>query len=390
MVVDALSEPDAWEMRARFQQLSGPAMAKAVEDTLFYRHAAILAYNEVGCDPVHPPARSQDVHAQFVRRRERQPEGLTATATHDTKRGEDSRARLYALSERPDLWVEGVERWREMAQARVSRGVPEPANEWAIYQALAGVWPDGPDVPQPAELAALHERFIEYKVKALREAKLRTTWTEEDEVYEAAVNGYVESLFDPANRGFQEDFHRTLAPFSRAGRVNGLTQTLLKLTVPGVPDIYQGSEIQDFSLVDPDNRRAVDFEAAADALDRADPSTGTLDKLDLFSALLPLRRSYPLLFTEGAYEPLPARGTDGALWFAFLRYHDAARTVVIATMRGLGYLDALGRESTATLELPEVGGRWRSIFTGAEIDDGVTLSLPRDIGGASIGVLIGV
>ena len=274
-VADALAEPDAWELRARFQQLTGPAMAKAVEDTLFYRHTAILAFNEVGCDPVHPPARSQDVHAQFVDRRERQPEGLTATATHDTKRGEDSRARLYALSERPEVWVEGVDRWREMSAGQVRRGVPEPPNEWAIYQALAGVWPDGPERPTADELSALQERFVEYKMKALREAKLRTNWTEEDEDYEAVISTYVESLFDPKNEAFQSDFHATLSPFARAGRVNGLTQTLLKLTVPGVPDIYQGSEMGDFSLVDPDNRRPVDFAEAAQALQGAGTSSNS-------------------------------------------------------------------------------------------------------------------
>ena len=386
-VGDALAEPDAWELRARFQQLTGPAMAKAVEDTLFYRHTAILAFNEVGCDPVHPPARSLDVHAQFVERRIRQPEGLTATATHDTKRGEDSRARLYALSERPEVWLNGVERWRDMAAGKVRRGVPEPPNEWAIYQALAGIWPDGPDLPERDELAALRERFVEYKVKALREAKLRTTWTEEDEEYEAAIGAYVELLFDPANRTFQQDFQDTLAPFAHAGRVNGLTQTLLKLTVPGIPDIYQGSEMGDFSLVDPDNRRPVDFSAAAAALETA-ISGAALRKMDVLASILPLRRDHPGLFTRGAYEPLPARGYDGAVWFAFARHDGDARVVVIASMRGLGYLEALERETVASLELPEMGGGWRGVFTDAEFGDGATLALPRDIGDFPIEVLV--
>ena len=158
-VAAALSDPTAFELRSRFQQLTGPVMAKAVEDTLFYRHTAILAYNEVGCDPVLPPARSLDVHARFADRGKRQPQGLNATATHDTKRGEDSRARLYALSERPQTWIEGVARWRGMAAAHVRRGVPEPENEWAIYQALAGIWPEGDDPPGASTLNALGERF---------------------------------------------------------------------------------------------------------------------------------------------------------------------------------------------------------------------------------------
>ena len=387
-VVEALSDPAEWEMRARFQQLSGPAMAKAVEDTLFYRHAAILAYNEVGCDPIHPPARSLDVHAQFRKRRERQPEGLSATATHDTKRGEDARARLYALAERPEAWLKGVARWRGMAAKHVRRGVPEPTNEWAIYQALAGVWPDAPELSGPDELSALKDRFVEYKVKALREAKLRTTWTEEDEEYEAAVNDYLDALFDPQNSEFQEDFHRTLAPFMRAGKVNALAQTLLKLTVPGVPDVYQGSEIADFSLVDPDNRRPVDFEAAARALDQVDPQSQTPSKLDVLAAVLPLRRRHPRLFTHGSYEPLPAKGDAAGMWFAFLRRDGEARAIVISAMRGLRYLEAVERGTTAVLELPNLGSRWRGVLSGVALDDGATVTLPTALGMRPIEVLL--
>jgi (1->4)-alpha-D-glucan 1-alpha-D-glucosylmutase len=387
-VLDALSAPEAWEVRARFQQLTGPAMAKAVEDTLFYRHAAILAYNEVGCDPVHPPARSLDVHAQFAARRQAQPEGLTATATHDTKRGEDSRARLYTLSERPQDWLDGVERWRAMAAGTVRRGVPEPANEWAIYQALAGIWPEGDAPPDAETLEAMRERFLEYKVKALREAKLRTTWTEEDEVYETAIGDYIETLFAPGNAAFHADFHATVMPFARAGRINGLTQTLLKLTVPGVPDIYQGSEIGDYSLVDPDNRRPVDFAAAAAALEAAGPQGRPLTKLDVVGAVLPIRRQMPGLFTRGAYRALPARGDDAGVWFAFERAENDARAVVVATMRGLRFLAALEQDTSATLELPAAEAGWRGLFSAARFEGGATITLPHDIGGRPVEVLL--
>jgi (1->4)-alpha-D-glucan 1-alpha-D-glucosylmutase len=387
-VLDALSAPAAWELRARFQQLTGPAMAKAVEDTLFYRHAAILAYNEVGCDPVHPPARSLDVHAQFAARRTAQPEGLTATATHDTKRGEDSRARLYTLSERPQDWLDGVERWRQMAAGAVRRGVPEPANEWAIYQALAGIWPEG-RAPHDAEtLEGLRERFLEYKVKALREAKLRTTWTEEDEAYETAIEAYIDALFDPENTVFRNDFHATVMPFAQAGRITGLTQTLLKLTVPGVPDIYQGSETGDFSLVDPDNRRPVDFSAVAAALEEADPRAEPLTKPAVIEAMLPLRRRFPELFSHGTYTPLPAEGGDAGLWFAFERAAGENRAVVIATMRGLRFLEAVERGTSATLHLPPADAGWRGVFSPTRLEGGAAITLPRDIGGRPVEVLL--
>ena len=175
----------------------------------------------------------------------------------------------------------------------------------------------------------------------------------------------------------------------RAGRVDALTQTLLKLTVPGVPDIYQGSETGDYALVDPDNRRPVDFAAADRALTGADPRAERLDKIDVLAAVLPLRRQHARLFACGTYEPLPARGHDGGLWFAFLRREGGDRLVAIATMRGLGYLEAVKRGTTASLALPEVGGGWRGVFSGTDFADGATLALPLDIGGRPIEVLIG-
>ena len=236
----------AAQFRTRFQQLTGPIMAKAVEDTLFYRYNRLIGLNEVGGDP-RSSGSVEGFHHAMQERVGRQPEGLLATATHDTKRGEDARARLYAVSEAPGLWRDAITRWREMNAGRVGRIRDQPApdadTEWLLYQSLAGVWPEELDPGDTDALGSLRERYLVYVEKALREAKRHTSWTEMDEPYEDAVKSYAGRLLSPDNRDFQDDFAATLHPFIRAGNFNSLSQTLIKMTAPGIPDIYQGCEM---------------------------------------------------------------------------------------------------------------------------------------------------
>lgn len=327
--------------RTRFQQLTGPLMAKSVEDTLFYRCNMLLPLNEVGADPLPHRFALDHFHADMLTRLKRQPDALSGTATHDTKRGEDTRARLYTLSEAPDIWMEAVSRWREMNRAAVQMleggPAPEPEIEWMLYQALAGVWPADLQPEDTAGLQILEERFAAYVEKALREAKLRTHWGDSNEAYEKPVIAYARKLLSPENRTFLTDFIETLKPFIRAGLVNSLSQTILKLTAPGVPDIYQGSEGIDLSLVDPDNRRAPDFETLQEQLSEKNMlgpayekewQSGRL-KQQVIAALLRLRQEAPTLFRQGDYLPLKATGKCRNNLVAFARVEADDALVVI-------------------------------------------------------------
>lgn len=324
----------AARFRIRFQQLTGPVMAKAVEDTLFYRLNPLIALNEVGASPAVQRGSPQRFHGA-MRDRLDAPAGLIATATHDTKRGEDARARLYALCEEPALWREAVGRWRAMNEpfrrTVGGRAAPEPEVEWLIYQALAGVWPASADPPPPSALDELAARFLPYTVKALREAKLRTDWIEIDAAYEDAVLDFVGDLLSPGNRAFHADVALTLRPVIAAGAINALSQTLAKLTAPGVPDIYQGAEGLDLSLVDPDNRRPPDFAALAAMLEHGF-DRALLDgsfKQWMIATCLDCRRRNDILFTRGSYEPLPVSGRSARHFAAYLRAHGKSAALVV-------------------------------------------------------------
>ncbi|MCM2449295.1 malto-oligosyltrehalose synthase [Agrobacterium vitis] len=323
----------AHEFRIRFQQLSGPVMAKALEDTLFYRYNRLIAANEVGGEPAHPPGGARAFHAAMVERVQTQKHGLSASSTHDTKRGEDARARLYTLSEGTDVWIEGVSRWRQMHRGNLvslpDGPAPDPNVEWMLYQALAGIWLAPTEATDSATLAA---RFLAYTEKALREAKVRTDWAEPNEAFEQAVRSYAEQLVSPENRSFLTDFGDTLRPFMAAGEVNSLSQTLIKLTAPGVPDIYQGTEGKDDSLVDPDNRRIIDYQAlaaemTAPASER--PVSFIQRKQRLIREVLALRSRHASLFNEGDYVPLEVTGhaRDHVIAFARVQGNDIALTI---------------------------------------------------------------
>ncbi|KXF78482.1 hypothetical protein ATN84_01415 [Paramesorhizobium deserti] len=308
---------------SRFQQTTGPLMAKAVEDTVFYRYNRLIALNEVGAEPDAFGLEPAAFHAAMKRRAESWPRALSATATHDTKRGEDARARLAVLSEMPREWADAVFRWHD-----ATGDVSDADAEWLFYQALAGAWPADLSLEDEKGLQALAERLVAFMIKALREAKRRTSWTDRDEPYETAVENHVCNLFAPRHRELLRDIRSTIAAIEPAGVVNSLAQLALKLTLPGVPDIYQGCELLDFSMVDPDNRRPVDFDlrrrllvgvrqaTTAEAMQRWREG---LPKLWLLDRLLYLRRSHADLFDRGDYAPLEITGDRAAHAVAYSR-----------------------------------------------------------------------
>jgi len=365
----------AREFRHRFQQLSGPVMAKAMEDTLFYRYNRLLAVNEVGGEPDHVPGGIEAFHQLMQDRARSQPSGLSATSTHDTKRGEDARVRLYTVSEGADVFANAVEHWRRLNESHrielADGAAPEPNLEWMLYQALAGAWPEDFD---RRHADVLRERFAAYAEKAIREAKLRTDWTAPNNDYEEAVRAYAAALVSPDNDAFTEDFARVLQPFIEAGYVNSLSQTLIKLTAPGIPDIYQGAEGFDFSFVDPDNRRSPDFEILAGWLAEGGPLArlqAEALKQRVIQIGLGLRLERSRLFTEGEYLPLAVSGIRSSHVVAFARLHhnDFAITVVPRLM--FGWLD------------PGV------LFAGTEFWEDTAISVPSPLHGLKADLLTG-
>ncbi|WP_105414690.1 malto-oligosyltrehalose synthase [Neorhizobium sp. T25_27] len=386
--VEQAAASSASIFRTRFQQLTGPLMAKSVEDTLFFRQHMALALNEVGAEPLPRRFSLDRFHAEMQTRLERQPDALSGTSTHDTKRGEDARARLYAITEAPDLWADGVDRWRRINSQAVRAlddgPAPEPAVEWMLYQALAGAWPNDLHTEDAAGLKALETRFLGYVEKALREAKLRTNWGDPNETYEKAVLEYARTLLSPSSQAFLTDFTDTLRPFIRAGLVNGITQTIIKLTAPGVPDIYQGSEGLDLSLVDPDNRREPDFDRLQRRLTEKEKLASTEEdewqtgrlKQHVIATLLRVRQEAPTLFRRGEYLPLGASGKRADNIIAFARADMDDAFIVIAPRLVFSALHAglapsrSERWAETEITLPERLGhrRYRDICTGKVVD----------------------
>ncbi|WP_064713279.1 malto-oligosyltrehalose synthase [Rhizobium bangladeshense] len=390
--------PAAHEFRIRFQQLSGPVMAKATEDTLFYRYNRLLAANEVGSEPGKAPEGPDGFHRRMAERARLQPHGLSASSTHDTKRGEDARARLYVLSEGADVFAQAVERWREMNRPWLkhlpSGAAPEPNTEWMLYQALAGVWPEEFDRAQTEDLRA---RFTDYALKSVREAKLRSAWTQQDGAYEEAVTAYAAALVSPDNDAFLEDFERVLQPFIAAGYVNSLSQTLLKLTAPGIPDIYQGAEVFDFSLVDPDNRRPVDHAQLTAWLDEAGPIAklqAAALKQRIIAIGLQLRQRHPVLFARGDYLPLKTTGSRRDHVLAFARVHNSEFAITVAPRLMFGWLDPgvlfAGPEfweDTAIAVPSPLHGLKADLVTGKTIEPGGSISVAALLGSQPLGLI---
>ncbi|HET9719761.1 MAG TPA: malto-oligosyltrehalose synthase [Solirubrobacteraceae bacterium] len=346
------------EFVTRFQQTTPAIMAKGVEDTAFYRYGRLLALNDVGGDPSRFGISVQRFHEGNLRRAERFPEGLLTTMTHDAKRSADVRARIGALASVAHEWRARVERWMEMSESlRSPAGAPDDIERYFIFQTLAGAWPIEP------------ERLEAYLEKALREAKRNTNWVEQNAEWESAVKGFARRLV--ADRGFIEDF----APFARRlalrGRRAALGQVALKLTSPGIPDIYQGDELEFRALVDPDNRRPVDWDLRQAQLRRLMGGGQVGEdgrKLWLISRLLGLRARRPEPFA-GRYEPLDA-GPDAC---AFLR-GDGVVSVV-----------ALRPDAQAVLS-GGPGGRWREVLGGREVTLEGRIPVPRLVGELGLAV----
>jgi (1->4)-alpha-D-glucan 1-alpha-D-glucosylmutase len=350
------------EFITRFQQTTPAIMAKGVEDTEFYRYARLLALNEVGGDPSRFGISVERFHAACLERARRFPHGLLITQTHDTKRSGDVRARIGALAGMANEWAGHVERWRALVP---EKSAPSWNEAYLIFQTLVGAWPLEP------------ERLEAYVEKALREAKQRTNWVKPDEEYERAVRDWCRGLY--SNRGFLDELERFAERVAIDGERSALGQTLLKLTAPGVPDVYQGDELWALSLVDPDNRRPVDWKhrraALAELRGGAEPTRETI-KLFLIHRALELRARRPEAFA-GGYSPV----TAGDRCCAFLRGGlrmgaAAARGRETAVARGAAasptILAATAVRSSSEgidLDLPaSASGRWRNVLTGAELD----------------------
>ncbi|UHH27428.1 malto-oligosyltrehalose synthase [Pseudomonas veronii] len=322
----------------RFQQLTSPAAAKAVEDTAFYRSAVLLSRNDVGFSTEQFSAPLADFHAANQQRLQAFPDNLLATATHDHKRGEDSRARLAVLSECAGWYAEQVTHWRRLAAPlRNDASCPSAGDELILYQVLLGSWPLDLHLDDRPALEAYQQRLWQWQQKALREAKLQSSWSAPNEAYEQGVETFLTRLLlSDAGRALRTAIGAAAQAIAPAGALNGLAQSLLRVTVPGVPDLYQGNEFWDFSLVDPDNRRPVDFNARQHAL-ATPPDIGKLlfnwrdgrIKQALIAQVLALRKAHPELFHRGSYTPLDVVGRHAEHVVAFCREYQGKRALVV-------------------------------------------------------------
>ncbi len=372
------SEKREWrQFVMRWQQFTGPVMAKGLEDTATYRHNSLLSLNEVGGDPLreHPPFDVQEFHDFNRNRLEKWPASLSATATHDTKRGEDMRARLNVLTEIPGEWERRLDRWTAWNEAkRVPVGgalAPSAAEEILIYQTLLGAWPGAPE--QEAEFAG---RVAEFLVKALREAKQNSSWISPREDYEKAVMQFLEAILAP-DSPFPADLRDLLGSIAPAGARNSLGQLLLKITSPGVPDFYQGTEFPSFSLVDPDNRRPVDYQRRIETLDSlrrqfaGDPIalvrslaadlTGGAIKLFVTWRALDFRKTERELFARGEYLPLPVVGPRAGNVCAFARRLEDRWAIAVVPRWTHAQIDWSDTALVVPEELP--APEWRDVLT---------------------------
>jgi (1->4)-alpha-D-glucan 1-alpha-D-glucosylmutase len=410
---------DEWEMRARFvgkfQQITSPVAAKGIEDTALYIFNRLLSLNEVGSEPTQFGLDPAAVHRWMEERRQRWPAALSTTSTHDTKRGEDVRARLNVLSELPDQWRAAIATWRALNRRAKSEldgaAAPDGNEEYLIYQTLVGAWP----FDQEAE-AGFPDRIKAYLTKALREAKVHTSWLQPNEAYEAAVFAFVDRILDP-NRPFLAAFRPFQARIAEVGIYNSLAQLLIKITAPGVPDFYQGTELWDLTLVDPDNRRPVDYTRRAGLLAEVTPAADGLATLarslleqrteggiKLFTATqaLQTRTAMVQVFNAGGYRPLRVNGPNRHSVFAFARQHESGIAITCVPRLLAGLLAAHpGATPTANLwkdtriQLPyELGTpSLRNVFTGAAVtlqhsDEGMALDADQVFADFPVALLV--
>ncbi|WP_300630285.1 malto-oligosyltrehalose synthase [Pseudomonas sp.] len=386
----------------RFQQLTSPAAAKAVEDTAFYRSAVLLSRNDVGFSTEQFSAPLADFHAVNQQRLKSFAHNLLATATHDHKRGEDTRARLAVLSECAPWYAEQVEHWRSLAAPlRKSADSPSAGDELILYQVLLGSWPLEPS----PDLEAYQQRLWQWQQKALREAKLQSSWSAPNDAYEQGVEHFLQRVLlseDGAPlRNALADAAQAIAP---AGAMNGLAQTLLHLSVPGVPDVYQGDEFWDFSLVDPDNRRPVDFDARQRALNNP-ADTGELlsswrdgrIKQAVIAQALALRKANVELFSDGAYTALEVVGQQADHVVAFCREHQGKYALVVVPRWSRGLLDTASQplipaqvwgDTRVKLPFAATTQNWKGLFQTRAVTPDKELLISAALGDFPVNVFI--
>jgi (1->4)-alpha-D-glucan 1-alpha-D-glucosylmutase len=326
----------------RFQQLTSPAAAKAVEDTAFYRSAVLLSRNDVGFSTEQFSAPIADFHGACAQRLTEFADNLLATATHDHKRGEDTRARLAVLSERSQWYVEQVGLWRALARPlRDHEQIPSGGDELILYQALLGSWPLDLRLDDHRALEEYAQRISQWQRKALREAKLQSSWSAPNDVYEHATERFTQRLLlSPEGDLLRTALGKVARTIALPGALNGLAQTLLRMTVPGVPDLYQGNDYWDFTLVDPDNRRPVDYASRQQALQQpvdlpellAHWRDGRI-KQALIAQTLNLRAEHADLFRRGTYQALEVTGSQASRVLGFVREWEGKRAIVIVPIR---------------------------------------------------------
>ncbi|WP_224365685.1 malto-oligosyltrehalose synthase [Hyalangium versicolor] len=378
----------------KLQQVTGPVMAKGLEDTSFYIYNRLVSLNEVGGEPEHFGTRAVSFHQRNRERAEHWPASLLTTSTHDTKRSEDVRARLNVLTELPQEWSERVERWSKLNAAHVSTlpggAAPSRNDEYLFYQTIVGAWPMGGEPLSQTEHEDLQRRVREYMAKAIKEAKVRTSWTKPDADYDTAVARFVDGCFDwKKSAEFLEDVRQFKHRIEPAGQLNALGQLVLKLASPGVVDTYQGCELWDLSLVDPDNRRPVDYGLRAKLLDALDQeSSGNLlglcaklkahmddgrVKLYVLAQGLRLRQRQASLFRSGGYRELELTGPRERAAVALAREHGESVVLAVVPRFTLPALEGEGGLSRAYegtfVTLPDAyeGMMFRDVFTGREV-----------------------
>ncbi|MCU0839387.1 MAG: malto-oligosyltrehalose synthase [Rhodospirillales bacterium] len=393
-----LSRREVRRLAMKFQQYTGAVMAKGLEDTAFYRYNRLISLNEVGGDPMRfavPPAAFHRMQQAAARN---WPHAMLATATHDTKRGEDVRARINVLSELPDEWAAGVRRWSTQNRRHRTevndRAAPSENDEYLFYQALLGAWPVAMAAggePDAGIIGGLRQRMGEFMLKAVREAKVHSSWINQDLAYEHALTGFVDRVLDVRGRNpFIEAFATFAARVAAAGVINSLAQTALKLTAPGVPDVYQGCELWDLAFVDPDNRRPVDFERRTEMLrtlrhewrSGADATwlTALLNdwpsgRIKLFTAwrLLGVRQAQPRLFEAGNYRQIEADGPRAENVCAFQRSVDGVSLLVLVPRLVAPWTHGGGEWpmgarvwGTTHIKVPrwDAADNWRNVFSG--------------------------
>ena len=377
------------EFVLKFQQCTGPITAKGVEDTAFYVYNRLVSLNEVGGEPGTFGTTVELFHRENAARHAEFPHCLLASSTHDTKRSEDVRARIAAISEHAAEWTRLVRQWRS-ANRKHKRAIdgesaPDANEEYLLYQTLLGSWPLTPldDTSRPDYV----QRIQAYLIKALHEAKVNSSWIEPNEAWDKAVGEFVDRILHPGNPRFLSSFAAFAEKLAHAGALNSLTQLILKLTSPGVPDTYQGAEVWDLSLVDPDNRRPVDYDhrraLIAQLAEHAAPADllahwrdGRI-KLFALRMILRFRREHAALFAEGGYEPVAADGAFADCCIAFERTHgDESLLVVVPRLTSRVGFPATGERWQNTRIRPVTrGAAWRNVLTGREHPTGGDLTL---------------